>query len=61
MNFYLHDRIGSFHHEKPQSGFLLISRKDMEKNKAGFAREGYQFEPVYQASKRGLMVYKFSR
>ena len=61
VNFYLHDRIGSFHHEKPQSGFLLISRKDMEKNKAGFAREGYQFEPVYQASKRGLMVYKFSR
>ena len=61
VNFYLHDRIGSFYHEKPKSGFLLISLRDMESNSAVFARQGYRFEPVYQASKRGLMVYRFSR
>ena len=37
VNFYLGNRIGSFHIEKPQKGFLLISEDDYKLNEKQFA------------------------
>lgn len=61
INYYLHDRIGSFYHERPESGFLLTTAYDAEARFAEFEREGYSFEMVYRAPKRGMELYRFTR
>lgn len=60
-NFYLGNRIGSFHLEKPQKGFLLISEEDFKLNEKQFVKEGYSFEKRYEEPKRHMQVYSFER
>jgi hypothetical protein len=61
VNFYLGNRIGSFHIEKPQSGFLLISEDDYKLNEKQFASEGYCFEKRYEEPKRKMQIYHFEK
>lgn len=61
VNFYLGNRIGSFHIEKPQSGFLLISEEDFKLNEKQFASEGYCFEKRYEEPKRKMQIYHFEK
>lgn len=59
VNFYLGNRIENFHLQKPQQGFLLISKSDAERNMPEFKNEGYQMELFYELGKRDMQVYKF--
>lgn len=61
VNFYLGNRIENFHLQKPQEGFLLISKTDAEHNMATFESEGYQMELFYETGKRDMQVYRFKR
>ena len=61
VNFYLGNRIENFHLQKPQEGYLLISKPDAALNMAAFQREGYQMELFYEVGKREMQVYKFER
>lgn len=61
LNFYLGDRIGSFYYERPAEGFLLIPHDDAAYRLPMFEKEGYAFELCYQAPKRGIEMYRFSR
>ena len=61
VNFYLGNRIGSFHLEKPQKGFLLISKEDFELNSQQFARQGYRFTKRFEEPKRRMQVYSFEK
>ena len=46
LNFYLHDRVGNFHTEKPDSGFLMIGTEDAERWLPRFQNEGYRFNKI---------------
>ena len=61
VNFYLGNRIGSFHLEKPQRGFLLISEADFKLNEKQFTGEGYRFEKRYEEPKRKMQIYRFEK
>ncbi len=61
VNFYLGNRIESFHQQKPQEGFLLISKTDAEHNMQAFEKEGYEMELYHELGKRQMQVYKFKR
>lgn len=61
VNFYLGNRVGSFHLQKPTEGFLLISQEDAERNFPAFRNDGYQLDLFYDVGKRGMQVYKFCR
>jgi len=61
INFYLKNRIENFYLQKPDKGFLLISKEDAERNFPEFQHEGYQLEPYYDLGKRDMQVYKFSK
>lgn len=61
VNFYLGNRIESFHLQKPTEGFLLISKTDAEHNMPEFQQEGYQMELFYELGKREMQVYKFKK
>ncbi len=55
LNFYLHDRVGDFYHEKPQSGYLIIGDEDLQKWQSRFEGEGYRFTPVYNSGKKRVL------
>lgn len=59
VNFYLGNRMENFYWKKPDSGYLLITKADAERNFPEFQREGYQFELCYELGKRGMQVFKF--
>ena len=61
VNFYLGNRIESFHLQKPQEGFLLITKTDAEHNMQAFEKEGYEMELYHELGKRQMQVYKFKR
>jgi hypothetical protein len=61
VNFYLGNRIESFHQQKPQEGFLLISKTDAEHNMQAFQKEGYEMELYHELGKSQMQVYKFKR
>lgn len=66
MNFYMHDRVGSFYHEKPQSGYLMIGTEDAEKWLPEFEKEGYRFKQVFTSGKKRvfkqpLLVLQFNK
>ena len=61
MNFYLGNRIENFHLQKPDEGFLLISKKDAENNMKTFEQQGYIMELYYELGKREMQVYRFKR
>ena len=61
VNFYLGNRIESFHQQKPQEGLLLISKTDAEHNMQAFEKEGYKMELYHELGKRQMQVYKFKR
>jgi len=61
VNFYLGNRIESFHKQRPQEGFLLILAADFELNRERFEREGYVFEQRYAEPKRQMRVYRFHK
>lgn len=61
VNFYLGNRIESFHQQKPQEGFLLISKTDAEHNMQAFEKEGYEMELYHELGKRQMQIYKFKR
>lgn len=60
LNFYLGNRIGSFHQEQPSEGFLLISKDDAENNFPEFQRKGYAFKQVYETDRRQVQLYQFT-
>lgn len=59
VNFYLGNRIESFHLQKPAKGFLLILKQDSENNFPEFQKEGYRFKQLYEEPKRQMQVYEF--
>ena len=61
INFYLHNRIRNFYREKPNRGFLLITKTDALRNFPQFQSEGYRFRLRYEADRRELQVYEFTR
>lgn len=61
INFYLGNRIESFHRQKPEKGFLLIDREDASRNLPIFRQEGYQMEEYYDFGKRDIVVYRFQK
>lgn len=66
MNFYMHDRVGSFYQEKPQSGYLMIGTEDAERWLPKFEKEGYRFNQVYSSGrkrvfKQPLLVLHFEK
>ena len=61
VNFYLGNRIESFHLQKPQEGFLLITKTDADRNMQAFQAEGYEMELYHELGKRQMQVYKFKR
>ena len=61
VNFYLRNRIKNFHRQRPDSGFLLITRTDALRNLPEFEREGYHFKLRYEADRREMQVYAFSK
>lgn len=52
MNFYMHDRVGNFYSEKPQTGYLMIGTEDAERWLPKFEKEGYRFSQVYSSGKK---------
>lgn len=66
MNFYLHDRVGNFYTEKPDSGFLMIGTDDAERWLPTFTDEGYHFTEVYhsgpqQVAGQPMRLLRFER
>jgi hypothetical protein len=49
------------HQQKPQEGFLLISKTDAEHNMQAFQKEGYEMELYHELGKSQMQVYKFKR
>jgi 4-amino-4-deoxy-L-arabinose transferase-like glycosyltransferase len=60
VNFYLRNRIRNFS-RRPDSGFLLITREDARRYLPLFEREGYRFRLHYEADRREMQVYAFTR
>ncbi|MBR1548923.1 MAG: dolichyl-phosphate-mannose--protein mannosyltransferase, partial [Prevotella sp.] len=61
VNFYLRNRIKNFYRQKPDSGFLLITRTDAESSLPRFEKEGYRFRLRHEADRREMQVYEFSK
>lgn len=65
LNFYLGNRIGSFYHEQPSSGFLIISDDDARNDLGQYVKKGYHFELRHQllnkANGQTLFLYHFLR
>ena len=65
INFYLDNRIGSFYHEQPSSGFLLIGDDDARNDLGQYVKKGYHFELRHQLYNKGngqtLFLYHFLR
>ena len=55
LNFYLHDRVGDFYHEKPQSGYLMIGDEDLHNWQQKFEQEGYRFTPMWNSGEKRMM------
>ena len=55
LNYYLHDRVGDFYRQRPQSGFLMVGADDWKKWHEKFEREGYRFTPVYDSGDKRVM------
>lgn len=61
VNFYMGNRIESFHQQKPEKGFLLILKSDVERNFPEFQKEGYRFKQLYEEPKREMQIYEFTK
>ena len=61
VNYYLGNRIENFHTQQPSKGFLLITKKDAERNLPAFRQEGYEMELFYELGKRNMQVYRFRK
>ena len=61
VNYYLRNRVRNFVRQKPESGFLLITRGDAQLSLPTFQQEGYRFELRYEADRREMQVYAFSK
>ncbi len=66
LNFYLHDRIGNFHTQRPVQGYLLIGEKDASLRLQDFQKQGYRMQHLYASgqepvSKQILHLYRFER
>ena len=61
INYYLSNRIGNFYYEKPEAGFLLIPHDDAMRRLPEWERDGYSFNLIYQAPKRGIELYEFDK
>ena len=65
LNFYLDNRIGSFYHEQPVSGFLLIGDEDAKADLPSYTQKGYKFVLVQDFNRRvngqDLHLYHFLR
>ena len=65
VNFYTDNRVLLFEREQPESGYLLIGRKDAEQF-LPTQQEYYTFEQVYESTKRGcdvkdiIRLYRFN-
>lgn len=65
VNFYTDNRVLLFEREQPESGYLLIGRKDAEQF-LPTQQEHYTFEQVYESTKRGcdvkdiIRLYRFN-
>jgi hypothetical protein len=55
------NRIESFHQQKPEKGFLLILKSDVERNFPEFQKEGYRFKQLYEEPKREMQIYEFTK
>ena len=66
LNFYLHDRIGNFHTQRPTQGFLLIGDQDAALRMNEFIQQGYRFQQLYTSDaepvfKQTLHLYRFEK
>ena len=61
VNFYLHNRVENFEKRKPDKGFLLITKGDATLRFPQFEREGYRFKLRYEANRREMQVYEFTK
>ncbi len=65
LNFFLNNRIGNFHQENPQKGYLLIGAEDMQLRKADFESQGYRFNEVFSTPRhlagQPLRAYQFQK
>ncbi len=66
LNFYLRDRIGNFHTQRPAEGYLLIGDEDVDLRMDEFKKQGYRFHLLYTSApepvfKQTLHLYSFSK
>lgn len=65
LNFYLNNRIASFYHEHPSTGFLLIGDEDARNNLPLYVGQGYKFTLLKDFNRRingqDLHLYHFLR
>ena len=66
LNFYLRDRIGNFHTQRPSEGYLLIGEEDVDLMMDEFKKQGYRFPLLYTSApepvfKQTLHLYSFSK
>ena len=55
LNFYLHDRVGDFYRQRPQSGILMIGADDLQAWQQKFEKEGYRFTPVWNSGEKRVL------
>lgn len=66
VNFYNHNRVVDFEAEHPDEGYLLVGEKDFQQLSPRYEKE-YEFNKVYQSTKRGcdvkdiIQLYQFNR
>ena len=66
LNFYLRDRIGNFHTQRPSEGYLLIGEQDYKLRWHDFHKQGYRFQRLYSSGpepvfKQTLHLYRINK